>query len=82
MKKLLAILALLPALCLGAANDIRVTQTYSNNITLAIVLNQVQGNNWSFCRYIPAGKFVRIRVGSVTGTASATINTNQQEVLH
>lgn len=57
-------------------------QTYSNNITLAVVLNQVQGNNWSFCRYVPAGKFVRIRVGSVTGTASATINATQQEVLY
>lgn len=56
-------------------------QTYSNNITLAVTLNQVQGNNWSMCRYIPAGKFVRIRVGSVTGTASATINATQQEVL-
>lgn len=56
-------------------------QTYSNTITLAIVLNQVQGNNWSMCRYIPAGKFVRIRVGSITGTASATINAAQQEVL-
>lgn len=57
-------------------------QTYSNTITLAVVLNQVQGNNWSICRYIPAGKFVRIRVGGITGTASATINTNQQEVLY
>lgn len=56
-------------------------QTYSNNITLAIVLNQVQGNNWSICRVIPAGKFVRIRSGSITGTASASINSNQQEVL-
>lgn len=56
-------------------------QTYSNTITLAIVLNQVQGNNWTICRYIPGGKFVRLRVGGVTGTASATINTTQQEVL-
>lgn len=56
-------------------------QTYSNTITLAVVLNQVQANNWSMCRYIPAGKFVRIRVGSITGTASATINAAQQEVL-
>lgn len=59
----------------------KASQTYSNNITLAIVLNQVQGNNWSMCRYIPAGKFVRIRSGSITGTASATINAQQQEVL-
>lgn len=61
---------------------IKATQTYSNNITLAVVLNQVQGNNWAFCRYIPAGKFVRIRSGSITGTASASINSTQQEVLH
>ncbi len=57
-------------------------QTYSNTITLAVVLNQVQGNNWSLCRFIPAGKFVRVRVGSITGTASATINATQQEVLY
>lgn len=56
-------------------------QTYSNNITLAIVLNQIQINNWSFCRYVPSGKFVRIRSGSITGTASAAINATQQEVL-
>lgn len=61
---------------------IKATQAYSNNITLAVVLNQVQGNNWAFCRYIPAGKFVRIRSGSITGTASASINSTQQEVLH
>lgn len=57
-------------------------QTYSNTITLAVVLNQVQGNNWSFCRYIPAGKYVRIRAGSITGTASASLNASQQETLH
>jgi hypothetical protein len=56
-------------------------QTYSNTITLAVVLQQVQGNNWSMCRDIPAGKFVRIRSGSVSGTASATINTEQQETI-
>lgn len=56
-------------------------QTYSNTITLAVVLNQVQGNNWSICRYIPAGKYVRIRSGSITGTASANINSQQQETL-
>lgn len=60
---------------------VRAQQTYSNTITLAVVLNQVQGNNWSFCRYIPAGKFVRIRAGSITGTASVSLNTTQQEVL-
>lgn len=59
----------------------KAAQTYSNNITLAIVLNQVQGNNWSICRVIPGGKFVRIRSGSVTGTASVIINAQQQEVL-
>jgi hypothetical protein len=60
----------------------KATQTYSNNITLAIVLNQVQGNNWSMCRFIPAGKYVRIRSGSVTGTASVTLNSTQQETLY
>lgn len=60
---------------------IKAAQTYSNNITLAIVLNQVQGNNWAICRYIPAGKFVRIRSGSITGTASVSLNSTQQEVL-
>jgi hypothetical protein len=57
-------------------------QAYSNNITLAIALNQVQGNNWAMCRDIPAGKFVRVRSGSITGTASASINTEQQETLY
>lgn len=56
-------------------------QTYSNTITLAAVLNQVQANNWSMCRYIPAGKYVRIRSGGITGTASVTINTIQQETV-
>lgn len=56
-------------------------QTYSNNITLAIVLNQVQVNNWTLCRDIPAAKFVRLRAGSVSGTASASINSEQQETL-
>lgn len=56
-------------------------QVYSNAITLAIVLNQNQGNNWSFCRDVLAGKFVRIRSGSISGTASASINTEQQESL-
>jgi hypothetical protein len=60
----------------------KATQTYSNNITLAIVLNQVQSNNWSMCRFIPAGKYVRIRSGSITGTASVTLNSTQQETLH
>lgn len=60
---------------------IKAQQTYTNTITLAVVLNQVQGNNWSFCRVIPAGKFVRLRAGSITGTASASLNTTQQEVL-
>lgn len=60
---------------------VKAQQTYSNNISLAVTLNQVQGNNWSMCRYVPAGKFVRLRTGNVTGTASATINASQQEVL-
>lgn len=59
---------------------IRASQTYSNNITLAVVLNQVQANNWSLCRIIPAGRFVRLR-SSFSGTASTSINTQQQEML-
>jgi len=59
----------------------KAVQTYSNTITLAVVLNQVQSNNWTMCRDIPAGKFVRIRSGSITGTASATINSTQQESI-
>lgn len=58
------------------------SQTYSNTITVAVALNQVQGNNWTLCRNIPAGKFVRIRSGSITGTASASINSGQQETLY
>lgn len=57
-------------------------QTYSNTITLAVVLNQVQSNNWSFCRTIPAGKFVRLRSGNLTGTASVSLNATQQETLY
>lgn len=61
---------------------VKAQQTYSNTITLAVVINQNQGNNWSFCRNIPAGKFVRLRVGGITGTASASINTTQQETTY
>jgi hypothetical protein len=60
----------------------RAQQTYSNTITLALVLNQVQSNNWSFCRTIPAGKFVRLRSGNLTGTASVSLNATQQETLY
>jgi len=57
-------------------------QSYSNTITLAVVLNQVQGNNWTICRDIPAGKYVRLR-SSVTGASSSvSINTEQQETLY
>lgn len=57
----------------------KASQTYTNTITLAVVLNQVQANNWTICRDIPAGKYVRIRSGSITGTASVSINATQQE---
>lgn len=56
-------------------------QTNSNTITLAVILQQVDIEPWSLCRVIPAGKYVRIRSGSVTGTATATINAQQQEAL-
>lgn len=58
---------------------VRARQTYSNNITLAVVLNQVQANNWTICREIRAGEYVRLR-SSITGTASVAIDT-QQETL-
>lgn len=56
-------------------------QVNSNTITLAVVLQQVDIEPWSVSRMIPAGKYVRIRSGSVTGTATAAINAEQQEVL-
>lgn len=56
-------------------------QVNSNTITLAVVLQQVDIEPWSICRKIEAGKYVRIRYGSVTGTATATINSEQQETL-
>jgi hypothetical protein len=56
-------------------------QTYTNTITLAVVLNQVQANNWAMCRMIPAGKYVRLRSGNITGTASVSLNATQQETL-
>lgn len=55
-------------------------QTNSSTATLAIVINIVDVEPWSLTRTIPAGKYVRIRYGSITGTASASINTQQQEV--
>lgn len=54
-------------------------QTNSNTITLAVVLQQVDIEPWSLCRKVAAAKYVRIRYGSVTGAATATINTEQQE---
>lgn len=59
---------------------IKAQQSNSNTITLAVVLQQVDIEPWSLCRTIPAGKYVRIRSGSITGTAAATINSQQQEV--
>lgn len=56
-------------------------QAYANVISLAVVLNQQQSNNWQICRMIPAGKYVRIRQGSVVGTASVVLNSTQQETL-
>lgn len=58
---------------------IKAQQTNSNTITLAVVLNQADVEPWSFCRVIPAGVYVRIRSGNVTGTATASINSQQQE---
>ena len=60
---------------------IKAQQVNSNTVTLAVALQSVDVEPWSLRRVIPAGKFVRIRSGSVTGTATATINSQQQEVL-
>ncbi len=57
------------------------SQTSSQTITLAVVLQSVDGEAWSFCRMIPAAKYVRIRSLTVTGTVSSTINAQQQETL-
>lgn len=56
-------------------------QQNSNTITLAVALNQVDIEPWCLHRYIPAGKYVRIRKGPATGTADATIQAEQQEAL-
>lgn len=57
-------------------------QTASNTITLAVVLQQVDGEPWSLCRMIPAGKYVRVRSqNNGAGTVGFTINTTQQEAL-
>lgn len=56
-------------------------QTNSNTITLAVVLQQVDIEPWSICRKVEAGKYVRLRSGSITGTATATVNAEQQETL-
>lgn len=60
----------------------RAQQTYTNSITLAVVLNQVQSNNWAFCRDIRVAEYVRIRSGSITGTASVSLNSAQQETTY
>lgn len=60
---------------------IKAQQVNSSTATLAVALQVVDVEPWSLCRKIPAGKFVRIRSGSVTGTATAAINTQQQETL-
>ena len=56
-------------------------QRTNNTATLAVVLQLVQIIPWLLARRIPAGKWVRIRYASVTGTASAAVNAEQQEVL-
>lgn len=60
---------------------VKARQTNSNTLTVAVALQQQDVEPWSICRWIPAAKFVRIRSGNVTGTATAAINTEQQEVL-
>lgn len=55
-------------------------QTASNTITLAVVLQQVDGEPWSLCRMVAAGKYVRVRSQTNNGTVTFTINSTQQEV--
>lgn len=56
-------------------------QTSSNTITLAVALQSVDGEAWSMSRVIPAGKYLRIRSQTNSGTVSTTINATQQETL-
>lgn len=56
-------------------------QVYANSISQAAILTQQQANSWALCRAIPAGKYVRIRAGSLTGTADVVLNSTQQEIL-
>lgn len=56
-------------------------QTASNTITLAAVLQNVDGEPWSLCRMIPAGKYVRIRSQTNSGTVVSSINSTQQETV-
>lgn len=56
-------------------------QTSSQTITLAVALQSVDGEAWSLTRVIPAGKYVRIRSQTNSGTVSISINANQQETI-
>lgn len=56
-------------------------QPTGNTATLAVVLQLVSKGPWSLSRRIKAGAWVRIRLANVTGTVSAAINAELQEVL-
>lgn len=55
-------------------------QDGGQTITLAIALQSVDTESWGICRTVPAGKYVRIRY-TTSGTASVTINSQQQETI-
>lgn len=56
------------------------TQNSSQNIALGVAITSTDGEPWSLCRVIPAGKFVRIRSQIISGTgATFSINSTQQE---
>lgn len=64
-----------------AAWTVIAQQAYANSLSNTATLTQQQAVGWSFCRTIPAGKYVRIRQAAITGTASVVLNNTQQEVL-
>lgn len=56
-------------------------QKSSEAITLAALLQDVAGSPWSIARFVPPGKYTRIRSQTNNGTVTPSINTYQQEVL-
>lgn len=58
------------------------SQNSSQSIALGVALTSTDGEPWSICRVIPAGRYVRLRTQVISGTgATFSINPLQQEVL-